>query len=611
MLITDQNQLQDVLEKLGNSQLIAFDFETLSSGKYPQLKEEDASLHHKALEIEGISFRSELLEPVYIPFKNTQISYVNLAESLTKLFKQDSLFIAHNLQFDAKLVDYFFGVRIKNKFCTLVAYWYLDENSIKKKEFLGKELFGMETISYKEAKKLSEEKFLEYALRDAEFTYQLYHYVVPKLEAEGLLDKVKEMEMDFLDVLIDMTLYGTATDLEVLKVGEKSLTERAIMIEAEIYKKYGEFNLKSPQQLCEKIYGIKVTRKKGQPVQLEQLEDGEKYAAVKEWTSDDPDKAAPSTDEKALDKLKTPVAESIKDYRKVVKVLDTYAKGYQKWVIDGRIWPSFNHVGTVTGRLSSDKPNMQNLPREATHGWWIREAFYASSGRNLIVADESQLEIRLLAHFSKDPFLTMAVLSGEDVHVATAKLIYKRSVISKEERHFAKTFNFSICYGQGLGAIAETLKVSIREARAFREKYFETLPDVLSYIEITGEEIKRRKYVKTVLGRKRRIPEIDSDDWGEVARAKRQAVNSIIQGSASDVLKCAMIRINQAFKSQGLDAHILLQIHDELVIECAEEVSEQVVEITKHYMEHPFNKDLRVPLKVEPKICKRWSEGKS
>jgi DNA polymerase-1 len=610
MLIRNQTQFQDVLEKLENTQLIAFDFETLSSGKYDELKDEDASLHHKALEIEGLSLRSDTLEPIYIPFKNNEINQIDLHMGIKKLFSQDTLFVAHNLQFDAKIVDYFFGVRPKNKFCTLVAYWYLDENAPKDKVTLGKQLFGMDTISYREAKKLSEEEFLKYALRDAEFAYQLYHYEIAKLAEEGMLDKVKEMEMEFLDVLIDMTLYGTATDIEVLKSGEKLLTNKAIQIEAEIYKRYGEFNLKSPQQLCEKIYGIKVTRKKGQPVQLEQIEDGKKYAKVKEWTSNDPDKAAPSTDEKALERLNTPAAENIKDYRKVVKVLDTYAKGYQKWILDGRIWPSFNHVGTVTGRLSSDRPNMQNLPHLPTEGWWIRDAFYAPSGRNLIVADESQLEIRLMAHFSKDPTLMQAIFTGEDIHVATAKIIYKKEEITKQERYFAKTMNFSISYGQGLKAIAEVLKVSMQEAKLFRNTYFDTFPQVQQYIYDVGAVIQARKYVRTVLGRKRRIPEVDSYEQGVVARAKRQAVNSVIQGSASDVLKCAMIKINQEFKSKNLDAHILLQVHDELVIECAEEISEEIVKITKHHMEHPFNKDLRVPLKVDPKICKRWSEGK-
>lgn len=628
MVIRTEEELNRILESLSISDYIAFDFETTPSGSYPGVDAEEASVHHKMCEVEGISLRSEKLEPIYIPFLDTEISRLYLNERLRDLFSQDSLFIAHNIQFDAKIAEYFFGVRPKNKLCSLVGYWLYDENSPKDKVTLGRKLFGMDTIGYKEAKKLGPEEFLKYALRDAEFAYRMYFWLKDNLE-EHHWELLNSVETWFLDVLIDMTIHGTPCDLEYLKKGEEILTNKAIELEAQIYKELGEFNIGSSQQLCEKIYGIKIKRKKGEGVTLTKVDDYTtgNYARPVRWNNiDDPNKRTPSTDEKSLQKLNTPAANLIKEYRGIKKLLSTYAVGYQRYVIDNRIYPTFNNsgreayqYGTVTGRLSSSAPNMQNIPHEPTEGWWLREAIYAPEGYDLIVADESQLEVRLLAHYSQDPYLIQAIRSGEDVHLATAKLIFKKKDISKEERRFAKTMNFAISYGQGIQAMAELLFKDTsddkkQEAKEFRFKYFRTFPGVKTWVDKVGIRVASEKnidhHVKTILGRKRRIPEVTSEEAGQVARAKRQAVNSIIQGSASDVLKMAMIYISRDFKKEGLDAHILLQIHDELVVECKQKDSQRAVEIIKQHMEHPFNEELRVPLEVHPIICKRWSEGK-
>ena len=445
-MITKLKQFNEVVDELSKSEVIAFDFETI--GSYPGLKNDEANLHHKTLQIEGLALRSEKLEPVYIPFIDTEVSKIYLIEKLGKVFGQEST-----------LADYFLGARPKNKFCTLVGYWYIDENARKDKVSLGKELFGMNTISYKEAKKLGNDSFLDYALRDAEFAYQMYFYCKVKLP-DKLWNLASGLEMDFVDVLIDMCLYGTTIDINNLKEGEKLLTDKALELQAQIYNELGEFNLKSPAQLCEKIYGITIKRSKKEGVTLTKLPG--KYPKVVKWNNkDDPIKRTPSTDEKALSMLDTPAANLIKEYRGVVKLLDTYAIGYQKWIIDGKVYPTFNHVGTVTGRLSSDKPNMQNIPREPSYGWWLRDAIHAADGYDLVVADESQLEIRILAHFCKDTALMKAIFSGEDIHLATAKIIYDKDDVTKQERTFAKTMNFGIIYGLGIPAIAEALKISV------------------------------------------------------------------------------------------------------------------------------------------------------
>lgn len=645
MIVTTEEELNQVLETLSTSQYIAFDFETNPSGAYPDVDWKEAALHHKMCEIEGLALRSENLEPIYIPFTDTNIPRIVLREKLRELFRQDSLFIAHNIQFDAKIADYFIGARPRNKFCTLVGYWYLDENAIKDAKTLGTELFGMQMIKFNDAKKLSKEEFYEYAKRDAEVAYRLYFHLKDRLE-EKHFNLASDIEMKFIDVLIDMTLHGTPCDLDYLKKGEEILTNKAIELEAKIYKELGEFNIGSPQQLCEKIYGIKIKRKKGEGVTLTKVDDysTRKYAKPARWNNiEDPSKRTPSTDEKALSRLDTPAANLIKEYRGIKKLLSTYAVGYQKYVVDGRIYPTFNNsgreayqYGTVTGRLSSSAPNMQNIPHEPVYkdtpdAWWLREAIYAPEGYDLIVADEAQLEVRLLAHYSQDEKLIQAITSGEDIHLATAKILFEKEDISPEERRTAKTQNFATAYGQGIQAMAEILFKDISDeskekAKQLRYRYYSKFRTLEAWVKAVGNRMASPKnedhHVKTIIGRKRRLfhdlPVIYSTDdeetvkhkRGQIARCKRQAVNSIIQGSASDVLKAAMIYIHRDFKEEGLNAHILLQIHDELVVECKHEDSKRAAEIMKKHMEHPFNDALRVPLEVKPIICNKWSEGK-
>lgn len=256
--------------------------------------------------------------------------------------------------------------------------------------------------------------------------------------------------------------------------------------------------------------------------------------------------------------------------------------------------------------------NCQNLPRAATDGWFIRDAFICPEGYDLIVADESQLELRLLAHFSKDPALMEAFLSEGDVHTRTASQIFRKPVdaITKEERQSSKTINFGIMYGMGPQKLADSLKITESQAKFLLQQYFETYEGVHEWFNTVETYAKRNGYVKTIIGRTRSLPDIWSRDRALYSRARRQAVNSVIQGSAADILKVAMVKIRQELKDRGLDATILSQIHDELVVQSLCSQSEEVAEVIKTYMEHPFSKELAVPLIVEPKIVKRWSDGK-
>lgn len=270
---------------------------------------------------------------------------------------------------------------------------------------------------------------------------------------------------------------------------------------------------------------------------------------------------------------------------------------------------------TVTGRLSSSKPNMQNLTadkEDTPPEMSIRRAFYVPDGYNMIVADESQLELRVLAHYSKDPTLLKAFSSGGDIHAATASMVLKKPVeeITKDERRFFKTLNFAVIYGMGPTKLADMLEISEAKAKTLLQQYFSTYWKVDQFISSVEASVTKNGYVKTILGRYRRLPDVYSPDNGLKYRALRQAVNSIIQGSAADILKAAMVKIYNKFEEENLDAKILLQIHDELVIRVKEEHTDRAKEIVKECMEHPFKVDLAIPLIVEPKICKTWAEGK-
>lgn len=630
--------LEEILGKLKESKEITFDFET-------------TDLHHRLMSVDGISFASDKLEPTFLRFSDYDT--LDVRDFMKKAFTTSALYIGHNLMFDCKVLKYFYGVEVPNKFDTMVAAWYLDENRLKGLKDLSKDLLGTpmesyashtkeerltrlsianrmaeeelgETAKKKDIKSREKEIFEElpvdnswldeYGALDSEQTYKLYKLFRPLLENESLYDLFYELEMPFLDVLIDMTLTGIDTDIDLLKRMERHYYERQLSLENKIYEFVGEFNIGSTMQLSEKLFGIKVSRKGGR-VHLEDVRiSGVEYVRPAGFTAT----GAPSTDEKTLNKLpNSELVNLIREYRGVSKLLNTYAKGYQTFVVDGKIYPNFNgdgrdesDGGTVTGRLSCSKPNMMNLPRERKEDFFIRDAFYAPEGYNLIVTDESQLELRLLAHYSQDPGLVSAFLSGEDVHRRTAQQILRKEEVTPEERVYFKTINFAIMYGMSYKALAEKLEISDADSKRYLGMYFDTYSGVQDWMKWVHAQVAKKGYVTTILGRKRRLPDIWSTNYGEKSRAQRQAVNSIIQGSAADILKVAMLKIHDQFRGENLDTHIQLQIHDELVILSKKVDTERACDIIQEYMEHPFAVDLKVPLEAIPKVVKNWGQAK-
>ncbi|MCX5700754.1 MAG: DNA polymerase I [Candidatus Omnitrophica bacterium] len=427
-----------------------------------------------------------------------------------------------------------------------------------------------------------------------EESLSLINELMPKLEDELKSKLMEELfyktEMPLLGVLAEMEILGIKLDLKLLKSLSLDLEHRLIKLVKDIYKISGEeFNINSPKQL-----GVILFEKLKLPV-------------VKKT------KTGPSTDEEVLRKLadKHKLPAHLLEYRQLTKLKTTYIDALPQLASPKtcRIHTSFNQAATETGRLSSSNPNLQNIPIKTDIGREIRKAFIASSKDNCLIAcDYSQIELRILAHLSKDERLVTAFKNGEDIHKATASLIYglEEDKVSDEMRDSAKRINFGIVYGLTFYGLSRDLNIAPDQAQHFIDAYFSRYPGVKAYIDVQIEKAKVEGFVTTILGRRRYIPEITSKNQGIRQFAERQAVNTPIQGSASDLIKLAMISIDEEIKKNNLKSRMVLQIHDELVFDLPKVESEKLVALVRHRMENVLKLD--VPVKVDIKMGQNWLE---
>ncbi|MCK4686590.1 MAG: hypothetical protein KAT66_00510 [Candidatus Lokiarchaeota archaeon] len=424
-----------------------------------------------------------------------------------------------------------------------------------------------------------------YCKKDCEYTYKLYFKFEKTMEKDNLIPIYKNLELPFVSVLKKMEMRGIKIDKEYLKnLGEK-LDRRIIELGKDIYKKVGrDININSPKQLSEYFFIEK------------------KYTLPDNFRTP---KGDLSTNVSALkylaEKESCQVAKYVLEYRELAKLNSTYVKGLLSSSKKGIIHAGFRQIGTVTGRLSSSKPNLQNIPRRDDE-LNIRKAFIPREGYNFILADYSQVELRLMAYFAKDERMLEVYKTGGDIHQATADEIGC-------SRTIAKTINFGINYGRTAYGMSEALDISVEESEKFINKYFAKYPKVKIFIQQATNTIRKRYAVYTLLRRKRRFPEYPKakkeKDWKTMKRVERQATNSIIQGSASDVIKVAMRNLSP--KLEKYDSHILVQIHDELLCECPIKYSEKVKELIKYEMENCIDLKI-VNLTVEPKITHCWEK---
>jgi DNA polymerase-1 len=433
---------------------------------------------------------------------------------------------------------------------------------------------------------------MEYAVEDADVTYQLKEIFKPRILSEGLGDLSADIEMPLISVLAAIERNGVKLDLEDLKAITVNLREDILSLEKEIYELAGtEFNISSPKQLGDILF-----------IRLK-LDENARVTKTRQFI----------TNEEILQRLssKHPIIEKVLEYRGLKKLLSTYVDALPLLVDkkSGRIHTSFNQAVAATGRLSSNNPNLQNIPIKDARGREIRKAFVPAEGHIFFSADYSQIELRLMAHLSRDKSMTDDFLSGNDIHAATAAKIFGVEIadVTREMRSRAKTANFGIIYGISSYGLSERLTIGRKEAKELIDGYFNSYPGVKVYMDESIQKARDVGYVTTMFGRRRYLPDIHSRNQVVRGNAERNAINAPIQGSAADIIKIAMVRIHEKMKSENYKSLMVLQVHDELIFEVEMSELEKVKELVLFEMSNAVK--LNVPLKVDWGTGKNWFEA--
>ena len=538
-------------------------------------------------------------------FDSEGISVADAVEQISRLFKeQDWTLVLHNAKFDYEVLRTA-GLReddCKAKiFDTMIAAWLLDPDktghSPYSLETLGQTKLALVGIEFKDLvgkgqtfRDVPLEKAVPYAAEDADFTFQLYKIFYDELKRKNLLELFETIEMPLIKILGEMELAGIHLDSAALDSYNKDLQKEISAAEKEIYKEVGhEFNIASPKQLQEVLF-----TERGLP-------HGKKT------------KTGYSTDTSVLEELAEldSVPAKILKFRELSKLQSTYVEALPKLADkQGRVHTSFMQTGTATGRLSSRDPNLQNIPVRNESGRKIRSAFTAVPGTVLISADYSQIELVVLAHLSGDQNMRGAFINGDDVHKATASLIYgvPADQVTPEMRRAAKTINFGVIYGMSAFRLAAQLGIPRTQAQGFIDNYFKQYSAISNFINDTIKGAEESGHVQTIMGRRRRVMNINSKNKVEKAAAERIAVNTPVQGSAADIVKKAMIDVAAALKEANNGARLLLQVHDELILECPDkpEVIENTIALLRQKMEGAVQ--LSIPLRVSIEHGANWGE---
>ena len=432
----------------------------------------------------------------------------------------------------------------------------------------------------------------EYAAEDADITLRLKNKLEPELKKFECEELFYNIEMPLMPVLAEMEMNGVCLDTESLKETSKVLTDRINELEGRIYELAGgQFNIASPKQVGEILFD-----------KLKIVEKAKKTKTGQYVTS-----------EEVLQQLKNKheIVADILDHRGLKKLIGTYIDALPKLINPrtGHIHTSFNQTITATGRLSSSDPNLQNIPIRGEDGKEIRKAFIPEPGCLFFSADYSQIELRVMAHLSKDEHMIEVFREGKDLHAATAANIYKKDIaeVTRDERTKSKRANFGIIYGITVFGLAERLDIPRDEAKMLIDGYFATFPQVHDYMEKSKEIARQNGYVTTLFGRRRYLPDINSHNATVRGFAERNAINAPIQGTAADIIKVAMIRIFNRFKAEGIRSKMILQVHDELNFSVYPEEKDVVEKIVLEEMQGAF--DLAVPLVADSGFGKNWLEA--
>jgi DNA polymerase-1 len=498
--------------------------------------------------------------------------------------------LVDGLAFDTMLASYCISPGELQHNLDHLALKYLNFQKIPTSDLLGK---GRSQITMDQ---VPVDKVGEYACEDVDIANRLVPLLAAEMERTHVAELFRTIEMPLVPVLEGMERAGVAVDLGLLAELSREFEQRLAALTAEIHSLAGEeFNINSPQQLGRILF--------------EKLEVHKATGMRRPRRT----KTGFSTDAAVLEALaEHPLAARILEFRALSKLKGTYVDALPQLVNPetGRIHTSFNQAVAATGRLSSSDPNLQNIPIRTEEGRKIRRAFVpGSADAVLLSADYSQVELRLMAHLSQDPNLIRAFREGQDVHRWTAGLIFGMApaLVPAELRGRAKTINFGVIYGMGAQRLAQSTGMSMAEAARFIEAYFKTFAGVKAFLDKTLEEARRNGYVTTLLGRRRIITELDSEQPRIAAAARNVAINTPIQGTAADLIKVAMIRIDERLRREGLASRMLLQVHDELVFEAPHAEVERLTALVRETMEGAL--ELSVPLVVEVGTGKNWLEA--
>lgn len=590
-LIENQEDISKILPYFDSQSFFCFDTETTGISPFSD-------------NLVGISFSFKEGEAffVYLPAERTKA--LEWLKFFKPYFENPNLMkIGQNIKFDILFLKAY-GIEVRGQFFdTMIAHYLLQPEMKHNMDYLSEVYLKYKTITYEELcgpkgkgqlpiRSVDHKCLCDYAAEDADVTLKLKNKLEPLIKESNLEFLFYEVEMPLISVLVDMEWEGVRIDIEALHSLSVDFTKQLSEIENKVYNLIGDqINLSSPKQVGELIF--------------EKLKLDEKAKKTKTGQY--------STSEEVLESLrgKHEIVGLILDYRGIKKLLSTYVDALPALINSksGKIHTSFNQAVTATGRLSSSNPNLQNIPVRDEMGREIRKAFIADKDCKLISADYSQIELRLLAHFSKDPHMLCDFNTERDVHASTAAKIFKIDLmdVTSDMRRKAKTANFGIIYGISAFGLAERLSISRSEAKSLIDGYFDTYPTIKTFIEKSIENARKNGYVETMFNRKRYLPDINSRNATVRNFAERNAVNAPIQGTAADIIKIAMVKLYNRLLKENLQSKMILQIHDELILNVPSMELERVKSIIKEEMQNAVK--ISVPLTVEAGVGDNWLEA--
>ena len=579
-------------------------FDFFRTKKILSLDTETTSTHPIDAELVGLSFAVTEHEAFYVAIPANREEALRIVNIFKPLYEDPQILkVGQNIKYDLEVLRNY-NIELKGPMWdTMIAHYLIQPELRHNMDFMAETLLGYQTVHIDELigprgkkqrsmRELRPAEVYEYACEDADITLQLKNKLEPMLREHNCESLFYDMEMPLMPVLAEMEMNGVCLDTESLRQTSKDLTERMNEIEARIYELAGEhFNISSPKQVGDILFG-----------KMKIIEKPKKTKTGQYVTS-----------EEVLTQLqgKHEIVADILTFRGLKKLLSTYVDNLPSLINPrtGHIHTSFNRCITATGRLSSSDPNLQNIPVRGEDGKEIRKAFVPEPGCLFFSADYSQIELRVMAHLSGDENMIRVFRDGKDLHAATASTIYKKPIeeVTRDERTKSKRANFGIIYGITIFGLAERLDVTRDEAKELIDGFFETFPQVKDYMEKAKQEARQQGYVPTLFGRRRYLPDINSQNATVRGFAERNAINAPIQGTAADIIKVAMIHIFRRFKEEGIRSKMILQVHDELNFSVYPEEKEQVEKIVLEEMQNAFQ--MQVPLVADSGFGSNWLEA--